>query len=166
MSFHPQANAVIERMNRTLMNIRSKCLGQNQSDRSTLLPFVLTAFRSSVHESTGFTPYFLVSGHEMSLPLDLMYQPPEHSEPSSLRKLVLVRQEAIRKAFELVRRNTTALLLNSSDEVPCVIAKCTDQCTKKVTAFSFVTPSPHRVVAPSYLVIGEAPTASLNASMM
>ena len=113
-SFHLQSNAVIERMNRTLMNILSKCLDQNQSDRSTLLPFVLMAYRSSVHESTGFTPYFLVSGHEMSLPLDLMYQPPEHSEPSSLRKLVLDRQEAIRKAFELVRRNTTAQQLRRS----------------------------------------------------
>ena len=107
-SFHPQSNAVIERMNRTLLNMLAKCIDQNQSDWSSLLPFVLMAYRSSVHESTGFTPYFLVFGHEMSLPLDLMYTPPEHSEPTSLKKQVLERQEAIRKAFELVRRNTTA----------------------------------------------------------
>ena len=68
-SFHPQSNAVIERMNRTLLNMLSKCIDQNQSDSSTLLPFVLMAYRSSVHESTGFTSYFLVFGHEMSLPL-------------------------------------------------------------------------------------------------
>ena len=113
-SFHPQSNAVIERMNRTLLNMLSKCIDQNQSDWSTLLPFALMAYRSSVHESTGFTPYFLVFGHEMSLPLDLMYQPPEHSEPSCLKKQVLERQEAIRKAFELVRRNTTAQQLRRS----------------------------------------------------
>ena len=113
-SFHPQSNAVIERMNRTLLNMLAKCIDQNQSDWSSLLPFVLMAYRSSVHESTGFTPYFLVFGHEMSLPLDLMYIPPEHSEPLSLKKQVLERHEAIRKAFELVRRNTTAHQLRRS----------------------------------------------------
>ena len=113
-SFHPQSNAVIERMNRILLNMLSKCIDQNQSDLSSLLPFVLLAYRSSAHESTGFTPYFLVFGHEMSLPLDLMYKPPKHSEPSSLKKQVLERQEAICKAFELVRRNTTAQQLRRS----------------------------------------------------
>ena len=113
-SFHPQSNAVIERMNRTLLSMLSKCIDGNQSDWSSLLPFVLMAYRSSVHESTGFTPYFLVFGHEMSLPLDLKYKPPEHSVPWSLRKQVLERQEAIRKAFELVRRNTTAQQLRRS----------------------------------------------------
>ena len=113
-SFHPQSNAVIERMNRTLLNMLSKCLDQNQSDWSTLLPFVLLAYRSSVRESTGFTPYFLVFGHEMLFPLDLMYKPPEHREPSSLNKQVLERQETIRKAFELVRQNTTAQQLRRS----------------------------------------------------
>ena len=95
-------------MNRTLLNMLSKCLDQNQSDWSTLLPFVLMAYGISVHESTRFTPYFLLFGHEMSLPLELMCKHPEYGEPSSLNKHPLERQEAIRKAFELVRRNTTA----------------------------------------------------------
>ena len=107
-------NGVIERMNRTLLNMLSKCLDQNQSDWSTLLPFVSMAYRSSVYESTGFTPYILVFGHGMSLPLDLMYQSPEHSEPSFLYKQLLERQEAIRKAIELVRRNATAQQLRRS----------------------------------------------------
>ena len=34
------------------------------------------AYRSSVHYSTGFTPHYLVFGHEISLPLDIMYRPP------------------------------------------------------------------------------------------
>ena len=113
-SFHPQSNAVIGPMNRTMLNMLSKCLDQKQSDWSTLLPFVLMAYRSSVHASTGFTPYFLVFGHEMSLPLDLLYKLPERSEPSSLNKQVLERQEAIRKAFELIRRITTAQKLRPS----------------------------------------------------
>ena len=55
-SFHAQSNAVIERMNWKLLNMLSKCLDKNQSDWSTLLPFVLFAYRWSVQKSTWFTP--------------------------------------------------------------------------------------------------------------
>ena len=58
-SFHSQSNAVIERMIRTLLNMLSKCLDQNQPVWSTLLPFVLLAYRSSVHESTDSHYTFL-----------------------------------------------------------------------------------------------------------
>ena len=34
------------------------------------------AYRSAVQTSTGFTPYFLMYGREMRLPIDIMYRPP------------------------------------------------------------------------------------------
>ena len=42
----------------------------------TTVCFSIT-YQSSVQESRGLTPYFRVFGHEMSLPPDLMYKPPE-----------------------------------------------------------------------------------------
>ena len=104
-AFHPQSNSVIERMNRTLLNMLSKCIDHNQTNWSTMLPFVMMAYRSSVHESTGFTPHYLVFGNEMSLPLDLMYTPPLQREPIPLTKYVIERQEALRKSFELARQH-------------------------------------------------------------
>ena len=53
----------------------AKCLDQDQTNWFVKLPYVLMAYRSSVHESTGFNPHYLVFGHEISLPLDLMYRP-------------------------------------------------------------------------------------------
>ena len=35
-----------------------------------LLPAVMMAYRSSVHESTGFSPYRLMLGEECTLPMD------------------------------------------------------------------------------------------------
>ena len=67
---------VIERMNRTLLNMLAKCIEEDQTNWSVKLPYVLMAYRSSLHESTGFTPHYLVFGHEISLLLNLMYRPP------------------------------------------------------------------------------------------
>ena len=36
-----------------------------------LLPFVMHAYRTSVHESTGYSPYRLMMGEECSLPQDV-----------------------------------------------------------------------------------------------
>ena len=74
--FHPQSNAVIERMNKTLQNMLAKCINEEQSNWSQQLPYVIMAYRSLVHESTGYTPQFLVFGQELSLPLDCMYPNP------------------------------------------------------------------------------------------
>ena len=77
--FHPQSNTVIERMNKTLQNMLAKCINEEQSNWSQQLPDVMMAYRSSVHESTGYTPQFLVFGQELSLPLDCMYPSPQEN---------------------------------------------------------------------------------------
>ena len=106
-AFHPQSNSVIERMKRTLLNMLAKCIDEDQTNWSVKLPYVLMAYRSSVHESTGFTPHYLVFGHEISLPLDLMYRPPPGTTPVDVNDWVLQKEEAFRQAYELVRRNAT-----------------------------------------------------------
>ena len=102
--FHPQSNAVIERMNKTLQNMLAKCVNEEQSNWSQQLPYVMMAYRSSVHESTGYTPQFLVFGQELSLPLDCMYPKPQENETTDIHEFVYNKQQAFQRAFELVRR--------------------------------------------------------------
>ena len=59
-TLHPQSNAMIERMNKSLQNMSEKCINEEKSNWSQQLPYVMMAYRSSVHESTGYTPQFLV----------------------------------------------------------------------------------------------------------
>ena len=66
------------------------------------------AYRSSVHESTGFTPHYLVFGHEISLPLDLMYRPPPSTTPVDVNDWVSQKKEAFSQAYEVVLRNATS----------------------------------------------------------
>ena len=106
-AFHPQSNSVLERMNRTLLNMLAKCIDEDQTNWSVKLPYVLMAYRSSVHESTGFTPHCLVFGRENFLPLDLMYRPPPSTTRIDVNYWVSQNEEAFRQAYELVRRNAT-----------------------------------------------------------
>ena len=47
-------------------------MAENQKDWSDRLPHVLAAYRASVHESTGYTPNYLMFGREVYTPIDLV----------------------------------------------------------------------------------------------
>ena len=65
----------------------------------------MLAYRSLVHESTGYTTQFLVHGHELSLPLDLIFPNPSVQTHVDVHDFVYRRKEAFQRAFELVRTN-------------------------------------------------------------
>ena len=87
-SFRPQSNAVVERMNRTLQSMLAQCINDEQSNWSQQLPYVMMAYRTSVHESTGYTPHFLVYGQEVCLPIDFMYPNPSDQPPADIHEFV------------------------------------------------------------------------------
>ena len=103
--FYPQSNAVIERMNKTSQNMLTKSIKEEQSNWSQLLPYVMMAYRSSVHESTAYTPQFLVFGQELSLLLDCMYPNLQQNETADIHEFVHNKQQALQRAFQLIRRN-------------------------------------------------------------
>ena len=68
----PQLNAVVEVMNRTLQMMLAKCINDEQSNWSEQLPYVTVVYRTSVHESTEYTPHFHVYGQKVCLPINFM----------------------------------------------------------------------------------------------
>ena len=80
-AYHPQCDGQVERFNRTLTTMLSMYVEKNQKDWDRWLPQVLLAYRSSVHESTGATPFALLYGREARLPVDLCFPCP--TEPST-----------------------------------------------------------------------------------
>ena len=77
----------------------AKCVNEEQSNWSQQLPYVMMAYRSSVHESTGYTPQFLVFGQELSLPLDCMYPNPQENVTTDIHEFVHNKQQAFQRAF-------------------------------------------------------------------
>ena len=104
-AFHPQSNAVIERRDKTSQNFVAKCVNEEQSNWSQQLPYVMMAYRSSVHESTLYTSQFLVFEQELSLHLDCMYPNLQETETTDSHDFVHNKQQAFQQVSELVRRN-------------------------------------------------------------
>ena len=104
-TFHPQSNALIEKMNKTIQTMSAKCIIEEQSNWSQQLPYIMMAYRSSVHESTGYTRLFLKFGQELGLPVDCMYPNPQENETTDIHEFVHNKQQAFQRAFEPVRRN-------------------------------------------------------------
>ena len=71
-AYHPQANGQVERFNRTLESMLSKVINDNQKEWDIHLPKVLFAYRTSIHESTGFSPFLVTYGQSATLPIDVM----------------------------------------------------------------------------------------------
>jgi transposase InsO family protein len=70
-SYHPQTNATVERTNSTLAQILRTYIDKDQKDWVNLLPCAMMALRSKpCTESTGFSPYQMLFGKEMQLPVD------------------------------------------------------------------------------------------------
>ncbi|KAG5868291.1 hypothetical protein JTB14_023318 [Gonioctena quinquepunctata] len=74
-SYAPTSNGQIERMHRVLKDMLSQYICDNQRDWDSWIPFVVMAYRGTIHSSTGFSPYFLLHGRDQVLPIDDFIKP-------------------------------------------------------------------------------------------
>ena len=73
--------------------------GEYRDDWDDLLAAVMMAYRSSVHESTGFSPYRLIFGEECTLPMDVGLPRLTHDVPDPINNLCAL---WVRDALEVV----------------------------------------------------------------
>ncbi|HSN24248.1 MAG TPA: RNase H-like domain-containing protein, partial [Methylomicrobium sp.] len=71
-SYKPSSNGRIERVHRSLNSLMAKLVSDTQRDWVRHLPACVMAYNVSKHESTSFSPYFLMHGREAICPLDLV----------------------------------------------------------------------------------------------
>ena len=68
--YRPQTNGVVEATNKNVKVILEKTI-EGHRNLAEKLPFALWGYRSSIHTSTGATPYSLVYGMEVVLLAEL-----------------------------------------------------------------------------------------------
>jgi hypothetical protein len=65
---HHQSNGLVERWNRTLMDILRKASDEYTSNWDEKLPLLCLAYRACIHAATGETPFRLNFGRDVALP--------------------------------------------------------------------------------------------------
>ena len=71
--YRPESDGMLERSNRTLQAMLRAFVNEARDDWDDHLPAVTCAYRSTPHDSTGVSPFKMVFGHEMTLPIDLQH---------------------------------------------------------------------------------------------
>ena len=78
--YQPQCNGLVECFNRMLLNMLATTTREHPLKWDSHIWKVCIAYNTSVHSSTGFTPFYLMFGRQAKLPIDLMYGPHDTSE--------------------------------------------------------------------------------------
>jgi len=81
--YHPQCDGLVERFNRTLLNMLATCVSDHPFDWEKHIRKVCMAYNSSIHSSTGHVPFYLLFGRQTRLPIDTMYGMGEQDEAQS-----------------------------------------------------------------------------------
>ena len=78
---HPESDGMVEQMNCTLQDMLAKYVSDHQRDWDEHPPLIMIAYRSSVHASTQYTPFYLLFGHEVRLPVYCMFERQPNHQP-------------------------------------------------------------------------------------
>ena len=104
-TYHPQTNGLVERQNRTLVNMLRVYCSRYMTDWDKNLPQVVGAYNNTQHSTTGISPFIMLTGRERAMPLTFFY--PEYegkrTSPQAYVKEAIRRQQELN---ELCRRNT------------------------------------------------------------
>ena len=79
---------------------------EHSLDWEECLPKVCFAYNTSVQASTGHTPFYLMSGRQAKLPVDLMYGL-ENTPEVELLEYIANLKRTFQKAYEIAREQTT-----------------------------------------------------------
>ena len=100
--YHPQCDGQVERFNRTLLHMLSTTLKDYPCDWEERLPKVCMAYNTSVHASTGYSPFYLMFGRKPKLPIDLLY-PTKRGCDTTVSEYANDLRSSLETAFERVR---------------------------------------------------------------
>lgn len=103
--FHPSSNGLIEKFNQTLGKMIKSYVDENKRKWDFYIPILMSAYRSTVHPSTGFSPNKLMLGREVNLPHELLYPLPRHNAQKPVNEYVDDLRVHMEDIYHVAREN-------------------------------------------------------------
>ena len=99
--YHPRTNGLTERFNHTLVDALRKHVDTDPINWHKWIPYILMAYRTRKHTTTGFTPFELMFGRPM-----LTFQDWTPKKPENEVQELLVRSKEIKDLIETTHPDT------------------------------------------------------------
>ena len=103
--YHPETNAIAERFHGTLNSMMGKVVQEHHQNWDHHLPFVMAAYRATIHQSTGYSPNYLMFARENRAPADLVFSIPRDETSTSYDDYSAEMEEKQKQAYQLVRQH-------------------------------------------------------------
>ena len=71
--YHPMSNGITERLNRSLLGMLGTLTTEQKKDWKRYVDPLVHAYNSLRHDTTGYSPYFLMFGRQPRLPVDIVW---------------------------------------------------------------------------------------------
>ena len=106
--YHPQGNGLTERFNSTLMNMLGTLDPSEKLNWKDHLETMTHAYNATVHDSTGYTPYYLMFGRHPRLPVDLAFgvQTEEQDEEQDYCEYIQSLRERLLHSYETAHKTS------------------------------------------------------------
>ena len=106
--YRPQSDGQTERFNRTLLSMLTSFVDENQENWDEVLPYVLSAYRATMHETTNCSPNLMFLGRENRMPVDLLFGSPpgDGNPPACPNEYVEWVRDATQVAHEYAREHS------------------------------------------------------------
>jgi len=94
----------VKRFHKTINSILAKTVADHHKDWDVRLPYAMAAYRATRHETTFYSPNFLVLHREVRVPVDLMYKRPQEKPAEDYDDFVGKVRDRTTTAYAKVRQ--------------------------------------------------------------
>ena len=104
--YHPMGNGMVERFNRTLLGMLGTLSSDQKADWKSYVRPLVHAYNSTKHESTGFSPFYLMFGRQSRLAIDVtMSVPRDTGKEENYTKFIADLEDRLEYSYKLACRN-------------------------------------------------------------